>query len=117
MKKPLRICYHGTLEVNAVSILETGFRIGTYFAYHLEDAIGYGNGKAGYVLEVVFPDDQMVLAAPRTRRQGDDAWQFQNAELVPPERIVASYRVEKTTYRDNPELRESVFRSTPGGGT
>lgn len=108
----LRICYHGTNEENAASILETGFRPGTYFAYHLEDAIGFGNGKAGHVLEVVFPDDQVVLAAPRTRREGEDAWQFKNAELVPPERVVAYYRLEKTAFRDNPELRESVFRST-----
>lgn len=34
--------HHGTSKRNAASILKAGFREGTYFAAHLEDAIAYG---------------------------------------------------------------------------
>lgn len=44
-----QIWYHGTNKNNAKSILKTGFREGTWFAKHLEDAIGYGGE---YVFEV-----------------------------------------------------------------
>jgi len=50
MKKS-RICFHGTKRQNAYKILKTGFKKWTYFAKHLEDALGYG-GK--YVFEIYF---------------------------------------------------------------
>lgn len=38
----MTIFYHGTTEENAQSILKEGFRIGTWFAAHLEDALAFG---------------------------------------------------------------------------
>ncbi len=46
------ICYHGTNWRSAQAILREGFKPGTYFAFHLEDAVGYGGP---YVFEVGFP--------------------------------------------------------------
>ena len=61
------IAYHGTNKEAAESIKLTGFRQGTYFAYHKEDAIEFG-GK--YVFEVEFSDD------PVRWRGEPDGWQF-----------------------------------------
>lgn len=49
---PKCLCYHGTNQVNAKGILKDGFKKDTYFAIHLEDAIGYGGV---YVFEVAYP--------------------------------------------------------------
>jgi hypothetical protein len=46
--------FHGTIEENVESILQEGFRIGTYFARHLENAIHMGGE---YVFEVFFEKD------------------------------------------------------------
>lgn len=46
-----KICYHGTNEGNAQSILKTGFRYGTWFAANLQDALAFGGP---HVFEVVF---------------------------------------------------------------
>lgn len=61
--KKYRIVYHGTNQVNARKILNEGFKKGTYFAVHLEDAIGYGGL---YVFEVAYP----LIKIP------EGCWQF-----------------------------------------
>jgi hypothetical protein len=50
-KKEKLVCFHGTNKKAAELILEEGFNIGTYFAFHLEDAIEYGGN---YIFEVLF---------------------------------------------------------------
>jgi hypothetical protein len=47
----LIICFHGTNEANAKSILKRGFLPDTYFAAHLEDALEFGGN---HVFEVAF---------------------------------------------------------------
>ena len=51
-------CYHGTNEENSKSILKDGFREGTYFAYHLEDALTFGGQ---YVFLVEFDETKFKL--------------------------------------------------------
>lgn len=92
------IAYHGTNAANARSIQRSGFRPGTYFAHHLEDALGYG-GK--YVFEVAF---RGVI------RTTSDNWQFVTNETVPANAIVRLTHYEKTTIVfDNARLRRKVF--------
>jgi len=94
-------CYHGTNAEAAQSILKMGFYSYTWFAAHLEDAIGYGGP---HIFEVVFDDP------PET-------WQFRPLIAVPKERIV-SYSVfqqrivfvNEELLRDiREELREEIF--------
>ena len=69
-KQTQRIWYHGTNKHNAKSILKHGFREGTYFAAHLEDATGYGGE---YVFEVILNIDcdnwQVCLSNPTPASQ------------------------------------------------
>lgn len=92
----LLICFHGTNKKNAYKILKEGFKKGTFFAKHLEDAICFG-GK--YVFEVVFPN-----------RLPDD-WQFYIAKPVKPDKIVSFYKYLKIKIIDNDKLRDKVFES------
>lgn len=100
MIEPMCICYHGTTKENAHSIAKDGFRAGTYFATHLEDAIAFGGP---WVLEAAFPKS----AVP-------DYWEFIISEVVPPERIVAISRHDVTMLYLNEELQDEVFRSNGG---
>lgn len=99
----LAIVYHGTDEDSARRIQRDGFRAGTYFARHLEDAIGFGGES---VFEVAFPADLADRLARRRR-----GWQ-----LVAPWPVPASWIVAQTLYRQEPlykneQLRKHVFRS------
>ncbi len=67
--------YHGTSKENADLILETGFHEGTYFAAHLEDAIGYGGP---YVFAVALQHHGHSEKRP---------WQYKCPEAIPPDRI------------------------------
>ena len=97
--KRLKICYHGTEQEAVASILEDGFWPGTYFAQHLEDAIGFG-GKC--VFEVCFPQSA-------TSRSG---WQFVDEDGVPPDRIVRCKRYDSIeTLYENKALGKEIFRS------
>lgn len=73
MKKPtqMHICWHGTDEKAARSILKTGFRKDTHFAAHAEDALAMGGP---FLFAVEFGN-----AAPN--------WQFLNTRRIPPSRI------------------------------
>ena len=48
------IAYHGTSEKSVAAIKREGFRKGTYFAYRVEDALGFGGN---HVFAVEFPTD------------------------------------------------------------
>jgi len=90
------IVYHGTNAANAKRILKNGFRAGTYFAWHMEDAIGYGGL---WIFEVVLP----------TRLAPKNNWQFTLDNQVPPEFIIrlTQYRTPKIVC-DNMVLRHMV---------
>jgi len=92
----MRICYHGTNEENAQSILKEGFRPESWFARHLEDAIEKGGI---HVFQVAFDDPP-------------DHWQFSFEDTwIKPDRIVSYkiYRVEQKI--ENEALRKEVFDS------
>jgi len=94
----LRICWHGTSAENAKAILHRGFRPGTYFARHLEDAVGYGGA---YVFEVTFPRNFVEQFG----------WQFTNDKPVPASRIVSLRQYFGVTlYKDEP-LRKQISMS------
>jgi surface antigen len=40
--------YHGTSLENLISIMTTGFRAGTWFARHMEDAFTFGGEVCGF---------------------------------------------------------------------
>ena len=67
--------YHGTSKENADLILKTGFREQTYFAEHLEDAIGFGGP---YVFAVAIQHHGHSEKRP---------WQYKCPEAIPPDRI------------------------------
>ena len=90
------ICYHGTNKKNADLILKQGFRDGTFFARHLEDALGYG-GK--WIFEVWFCEENLPKG-----------WQFTSNE-TPPDRIIAVYKLEKRKMLERGKLRDKVFDS------
>ena len=93
----LKIYYHGTTYENSKNILNNGFNEGTYFAVHLEDAIGYGGC---YVFEVALEEIS------------DDCWQFISTHVIPASRIVrlTEYMPSKILY-DSSVLREIVLLS------
>ncbi len=99
MVKRLQIVYHGTNSRSAKCILKTGFRKGTYFAAHLEDAIGYGGM---YVFEIAYP----VWDLPK------NFWQFVCGHGVSPEFIVrlTKYNCSKVVL-DNMVLRHRICLS------
>lgn len=95
----LVIIYHGTDANNSKKILQSGFKKGTYFAVHLEDALGYG-GK--YIFELCYPAKDIPKSS----------WQFISDLVIPPEFIVrlTKYNPSKVKY-DNMVLRHMICRS------
>ncbi len=93
----LTICYHGTGEESAIGILRDGFRKGTYFARHLEDAIGFGGL---HVFAVVF--DKATLPPN---------WQFTLRSMVSPSRIVQYHVYQVQEMACNKRLIDDVFES------
>lgn len=101
MKKKLSICYHGTSKSAAYAILQKGFASGTYFARHLEDALGYGGN---YVFEVCFEANKLP--------KGDDAWQFTVRRKVPPSKIVRlRYHPARKLLKENQALSKKILQS------
>jgi len=67
------IWYHGTHEANVASIRATGFREGTWFARHMEDAAEFG-GPYVFMVRVKF--DKPL-----------DCWQVCCSNTIPAENI------------------------------
>ena len=86
MKKYKRYSYHGTTKKKAEKIKENGFRKGTWFALHLEDALEFGGE---YVFRVGFND--MV---------SQYYWQFKTLQKVSVDRIISLKKyISKTELR------------------
>lgn len=92
----MRVCYHGTDVEAAKSIRESGFRPGTWFASHLEDALEFGGP---HVFRVVFDDPP-------------DEWQFHVAGAVPTERMLSYKKYTVEPVFENRALMKSVFGRT-----
>jgi len=95
----LTMVYHGTSAENATEIMQRGFNIGTYFALHLEDALGFGGN---HIFEVVFPWKEIKRVY----------WQFTLSECIPADRIVRYdvYQDKEVKFR-NERLGDKVFLS------
>ncbi len=87
------ICFHGTDEGNAANIRTEGFRIGTYFALHLEDALEFGGP---FVFFVRFDEGKFNHGDP------GDEWQFHVRELIPPDKIWKLIRYDQRQLLLNP---------------
>ena len=70
-----RYSYHGTTKKNAEKIKKEGFKKGTWFALHLEDALEFGGE---YVFRIGFNDTVSQYY-----------WQFQTLEKISPGRIIS----------------------------
>ena len=71
----MRICFHGTNKKAADKIVAEGFNVGTYFAFHLEDALAFGGD---HVFFVRFEEGGF---------KGEDSWQFHLRDHIPPDKI------------------------------
>ena len=76
----LRICFHGTDWIAAETILAQGFKCGTYFALHLEDALTFGGP---YVFQANFDEGRFN----NVENAEGEWWQFWIAENLGPEKI------------------------------
>ena len=98
--QPMQIIYHGTNKTNANKILKYGFLIGTYFAIHLEDAIGYGGL---YIFEVAYPS-RLISSV--------EQWQLKTTIAIPPNMIVKLTKYNKSSVLLNkPNLRNNILLS------
>lgn len=105
-KEPMRIVYHGTNKANAMRILKTGFNKGTYFACHLEDAIGYGGV---YIFEVIYPSKEV--------QETEGQWQIITAHHIDLASIVTLTKYNKANVLTNNEtLRIQVCMSNDSLG-
>ncbi len=68
----MEIRFHGTTKENVDIILKTGFKAGTYFGKHLEDAIHMGGDC---VFEVLFEESPT------------DYWEYISSEVIPASKI------------------------------
>ena len=71
------VAYHGTSEEKVASIQREGFRVGTYFAYDIEDALYFGGSC---VFAAQFDESGF--------RGISDGWQFHLRDTLPPEAIL-----------------------------
>lgn len=97
------IAWHGTNVEGYKGIKNLGFfKNGTYFARHLEDAIGMGGP---YVFAVVFKDGKDVWKHP----DASVDWQFRVSNDYSIEHVVEITHYEINSIFKNDELRIKAF--------
>jgi hypothetical protein len=96
----VKIWYHGTNMENALKIRQEGFKSGTWFASHLEDALAFGGNC---VFEVALKINE------------EDRWQICLDEPVPESMIIAHHVFQKECLLDRPDLRREVFEANRNG--
>lgn len=96
---PMTICFHGTSRENYNLIRDCGFfNAWTWFAQHLEDAVGYGGE---YVFEITFPKSGVP-----------DHWQFLIRERLALEgKLVRVKRYDVVGVYEDAGLAEKVLQS------
>jgi hypothetical protein len=72
------VWFHGTSEKNALSIEREGFRTGTWFARHMEDAVAFG-GPIVMFVKVTFDKAPM-------------RWQVCSSNAIPATAIIRKVR-------------------------
>lgn len=99
----MKIWFHGTNADAAESIRREGFRVGTWLARNLQDALAFGGP---WVFEVALGGERI---------SPDAGWQIHTLEPIPPDRIVALTAFTQQVVFDNPGLRREVFESNADG--
>lgn len=89
----MSVWFHGTTKENAKVILADGFKVGTFFGQHLEDALHMGGD---YIFEVWFDE------------KPTDYWEYVARERIPPERIRYLYSIVPTLLHENPTLERHI---------
>lgn len=100
--------YHGTGRDNALSIMKTGFRKGTFFTPYLDSALVFGG-------EYVFA---VWLENERIEDFGEDNWQFTIPEDWGPDRIVSlvHYQCEMLFVSDKNPAKQGNCPTCKGEG-
>lgn len=101
--------FHGTDRDNALSIIQTGFKKGTYFTPYLDSALVLGG-------EYVFA---VWLEGEKIDDYGEDRWQFTIQEDWLPDRIesLVHYQCEMLLVRDKAKVkREDTCPTCKGSG-
>ena len=80
MAKKQKIWFHGTSHKNAESIKREGFRVGSWFARHMEDAVEFG-GPVVFAVKVTFGRTPM-------------RWQACCSNPLPPSIIIREYEIK-----------------------
>ncbi len=90
----MKIMYHGTNYRNSINILKYGFKSGTFFSKHLEDALFFGGN---YIFEVRIINEFSY-------------WEYVCDNIVPASEIVKYYKIPtlKILY-ENSDLRKKIF--------
>ncbi len=89
----MEVLFHGTTKENAKIILKEGFKVGTYFGRHLEDALHMGGN---YIFEVLFEEDT------------GDYWEIRNGERIPTNRIRYHYLLKPNLIWHNKECEKRI---------
>jgi len=89
-----KLWYHGTNKESASKILKNGFKEGTYFARHLEDALGFGGE---YVFEVAL-------------KLNHKYWELITKDVISADRIVRLKKYKRPNIEfENKKLGDEVF--------
>jgi len=89
----MEIWFHGTTKEAVDTILHEGFRAGTYFGQHLEDALHFGGW---YIFEVYFEESP------------SKNWQVQCLDPIPPSRIRCAYSLSPKVLHENMEAYKRI---------
>jgi len=99
-----KIWYHGTDVEAAEKIGKIGFKSGTWFAEHLEDALAFGGDT---VFEVALDHTPVK----------DGNWQMCIAEPIPFDAVVSITRYNPDRTFENENLREATFSANEQVGS
>ena len=88
------VWFHGTAPKNVEAIQKTGFKEGTYFARHMEDAFAFG-GSCVFVVEIHFESPPL------------DGWQVTCANHIEPRAIKKLVTMEGDRTTLNPPTQEA----------
>jgi len=88
--------YHGTDKRTAGIIMKNGFKRGTFFSTHLEDAVGYG-GKYVFEVSIKLPYDHLY-------------WEYVSNKKIPARQIMKLSRYHSVEEWKNEKLGERMFK-------
>jgi len=88
--------YHGTDKKTADLIMKNGFKRGSFFATHMEDAVGYG-GNYVFEVSIRLPYDHTY-------------WEYVTPVKIPARQIMRLFRFNTTEIYKNEKLGNRMFK-------